>query len=483
MKKIFRFLLIAVVSLIAIIAINTIRFNSRQIATREERKSFPLDSAAVKHLSQAIQIRTISYDDTSNTDYSTFDTLFVFLQKTYPLAFADLNVERINRYGILMHWKTGSQKKPVIFYAHMDVVPADSSTLSAWAYPPFAGMVDEQFVYGRGTIDDKGSVIALLEAIEKLLKNNFRPSRDIFLAFGFDEEATGLKGAKQIADELHRRGVKAEFLLDEGGLIAVDMVPFVKNPVALIATSEKGYMSLKLSVQGSGGHSSFPPKRPPVETLADAITRIHDNPFPRRMSQSLNDFMDYAGPEMNLPFKAIFANRWLFKSIVFNEYEKIPSANAMIRTTSVTTIIHSGMKDNVIPTSASAIVNLRLLPGDDSGDVLKMLREIIGDTNVSVQTYGPVTEASQVSSTEAEGFALLQTTINKVFPDVVVTPSLLIGQTDSRHFRNVTENIYRFLPVRMDDKILDSMHGMDEKIGVKEFMESIAFYEEMIQAL
>ena len=481
MKNILLFLLSLIILLLLVISINTLRFSTKQLAPLSERNKFEVDSFAVNHLSTAIRIRTISYDDTSLINYFLFDSLNFFLRITYPLTFKKLNPQIINGHSLLFHWKgSDTDKEPIIMYAHLDVVPADSSN---WQNAPFSGTIDTEFIYGRGAIDDKGSVIAILESIEKLLIKNFLPKRDIYIAFGHDEEIGGKNGANFIASELKKRGVKAEFLLDEGGLIAVDMVPFVKNPVALVFTSEKGYLTLELKVKGNGGHSSFPPVDSPVEILSAAIQKIHNSPFEKRMTESVSDFMDYAGPEMKFPFKSLFANRWIFSPVIFNEYEKIPSANAMIRTTGVTTIINGGTKENVIPSEVNAKINFRLLPGDSSVSVIRKVKELIGDERISISIIGLVEEASKVSSVKSGGFTLLSTAINKIFPDAVVAPSLLIAQTDSRHFKNVTENIYRFMPVRMDDKILDSMHGNNEKIGIHEFMESIAFYKLLIESL
>ena len=484
MKKLFLFLLSLILLLLLVISINTLRFSSKKLAPLTERNKFNVDTLAVNHLSAAIRIRSISYDDDNLTNYSLFDSLYVFLRDNYPLVFKTLNTQLINRHSLLFYWKgTATDKKPVILYAHLDVVPADEGDSSTWKNPPFSGAIDSDFIYGRGAIDDKGSVIAILESVEKLISKKINPSRDIYIAFGHDEETGGEKGARLIAEELEKQGVKAEFLLDEGGLVAIDMVPFVKSPVALIFTSEKGYLTLQLSVKGNGGHSSFPPPDPPVEILSRAIQKIHDHPFEKRMTESVYDFMDYVGPEMNLPFKALFANRWLFQPVIFNEYEKIPSANAMIRTTTVTTIINGGTKENVIPSEVYAKINFRLLPGDNSEKIIQKVKELIGDDRISISVNGKSEEASQVSSVKSEGFKLLSNVIGKVYPDAVVAPSLLIAQTDSRHFRKVTENIYRFIPVRMDDKILDSMHGINEKIRIADFMESISFYSELMERL
>ncbi len=473
--------------LIVIIGINTFRFGSKQLQPAGQRKVFETDTIAVRRLSESLRFETISYDkDSLNKnnlvgDTAMFRGFISYLQASYPEVFQKLEFNIINNYNLLLHWKSQSEKRPVILYAHMDVVPAYSKNdSSGWEKDPFAGINDGEFIYGRGAIDDKGSVIGLLESVDRLLKKNTQPKRDVYIAFGCDEEAGGLEGAKKIADYLEQKNVKAEFLLDEGGLVAEEMVPFVSPPVALVFTSEKGYMMLELTVKGDGGHSSHPPLEAPVELLSAAIQKLHDHPFESRMTEAVENFMDYAGPEMRMPFKALFANRWLFRPVIFGEYKKIPSARAMITTTSVATIISGGSKENVVPSLVSARLNFRLLPGDRSQDILKKVEEIINDKRVEVRISGTPEEASSVSSVESESFRLLQRTIGKVFPDAVVAPSLLIAQTDSKHFRRVTENIYRFLPVRMNDKILDTMHGKGEKIRVKDFMEAIEFYEELI---
>jgi carboxypeptidase PM20D1 len=236
-------------------------------------------------------------------------------------------------------------------------------------------------------------------------------------------------------------------------------------------------------VKTSGGHSSRPPAEPPIEILAKAISKINTQPFEIRYSESVEDFMNYTGPEMRLPFKALFANRWLFGPVITSEYKKIPSAAAMLRTTSVATVIKGGSKENVIPSEVTAKINFRILPGDHPRQIYERIKDIISDERVELTLQRNYDEPSIISSSDSPSFKLLSQTINKVFPDAVVAPSLLIAQTDSRHFKNVTENIYRFQPVRMDDKTLDTMHGNNEKVGVKDFMEAIAFYEMLMRGL
>ena len=476
--------------MIGVISVNTLRRKSRQLSDLGERKDYPVDSSAIARLSTVLRIPTISFDsyegqlpDSLNASWA-FDSLLRTFRTFFPKTFEVLQATAINEHSLLLHWKGKSREgKPGILYAHLDVVPAGESPERPWSHDPFGGVSDDRFVYGRGAIDDKGSAMAILEAVERLIRKGFTPAYDVYIAFGHDEEDTGLKGAGQIAAYLKQNNIRAEFVLDEGGLIATDMVPFVKAPVALVATSEKGYMTVELSTEGRGGHSSYPSPNPPVERIAGAIERIHEHPFPRRMSTSVADFMDYAGPEMDFPFNAVFANRWLFKSVVFGEYEKIPSANAMIRTTAVTTMIDGGVKENAIPARVWAKINVRILPGDSSAGVLGTIKSLIDDSTIVVRAISPVTEPSVVSSTEAPAFKKIQEAIHEVFPDVVVAPTLLIGQTDSRHFREVTDNIYRFLPVRMTNDILDGLHGSDEKIGIGEYLESIEFYYTFLSIL
>jgi carboxypeptidase PM20D1 len=482
MKKIVRLLLILILLLLVVIAVNTFRFTSKQDHVIGQRLKPEINNTAINNLAAAIRIPTVSYDEDSpvQTDTAVFNSLTEFLKSTYTATFNTLDDTIINRHSLLLHWKGSTNTKPVILYAHMDVVPVDSNE---WSHNPFSGEIANDSVYGRGVIDDKGSAIAIMESVEKLVKSGYTPRRDIYIAFGHDEEADGDDGAKQIAAYLSKQNIHAEFLLDEGGLVAVDMVPFVSAPVAMIFTSEKGYATIKLTVSGAGGHSSKPPAESSIDILSHAIVKLNEHPFDIRYTESVNDFMDYTGPEMHMPFRALFANRWLFGPVITSEYKKIPSASAMIHTTSVATVIKAGNKENVVPSLATAKINFRLLPGDNVQKVCNEVVKIIDDKRVEVLVEPNSTEASKVSSVSSPSFELIRKTINKVFPDAVVAPSLLIAQTDSRHFTGVTDNIYRFLPIRMDDKTLNTMHGNNEKISIRDFMESIEFYSELIKGL
>ncbi len=479
-RKLLKFILFGLIFLLIVIAVIAVRFHSKQIGEiKNQPNVYPIDTIAIRNLSDAIKIKTISIDNMP-ADTAAFDSLIHFLVLRYPDVFNKLESEVINQSSLLLHWKgKDTGMKPVIFYAHLDVVPVDTN----WSFDPFEGKVDKDFIYGRGAVDDKGAVIAIFESIHRSLAKSFIPKRDLYFAFGHDEEKSGQQGAKKIAAILKAKNIQAEFLLDEGGIIAEGMVPFVSQPVALIATAEKGYVTFELTVKGDGGHSSMPPNDPPAEILAAAIQSIHDHPFETRMTQPLSDFIDYVGPEMKYPFKALFANRWLFQEVIFNEYKKIPGAYSMIHTTAVTTMLSGGIKENVIPSEVKATINLRILQGEDSYSVKERLVQIINVNRVSIRQVGNVNEPSRISSTKAQGFLLLQDVIRSVFPDVIISPNLSTGGTDSKHFTSVTESVYRFLPTRMNSELLEGMHGKNEKLRVSNFMEMIEFYEQVLVRL
>lgn len=465
--------------MLVVIFIQNFRFESKQSAPFGERKVFATDTIALSRLSRAVQIQTVSLEG-REPDSAAFSEMIRFLCRTYPSVIASTDTITFNNYSFLLRWKGKQQSlKPVILYAHLDVVPVDSG----WSFAPFEGKYDDKFIYGRGVIDDKGAIISIMEALNRMISSGKSPSRDVYIAFGHDEELGGHKGAKSIAAYLKSKNIKAEFLMDEGGIIADGMVPFVSRPVALIATAEKGYVCFRLTVRGNGGHSSMPPKDPPVEILASAIEKIHDHPFEKRMTQPLQDFIEHVGPEMRQPFKTLFANRPIFQPLIFSEYEKIPGANAMIRTTSVTTLINGGIKENIIPEKASAVVNFRLLQGDDVSTVSDHLKKVIDDERVSVERMEQYDAPSGISSISSFGYKTIDASLRTVFPDVIVTPNLSTGGTDSKHFRDVTENIFRFLPTRMDQEILDGMHGMNEKMEIRSFMEMIEFYHTLLSRL
>lgn len=323
-------------------------------------------------------------------------------------------------------------------------------------------------------MDDKGSLIALMESVEMLLEEGFRPSRTIYLAFGHDEEVGGSNGAAKIAEHLEKSGVKAAMTLDEGGFIAEGMIPGIEVPVAMVNLAEKGFASFRLIVETRGGHSSQPPRENTIGMLASAIVELENNQLPYKLVKPIDYQFEYMGAELPFFKKMAFANPWLFKKPI------LQALNA--HTTTAPTIIQGGVKNNVIPTVAEATINFRILPGETIESVQAHIQNIVGE-KIRVEPVGFLTNPSPVSGIDSEGFKTLEKTIRSVFPDAVVVPGLVGGGTDARYFYDISEDVYRFYPIRINSESMTRFHGIDEKISKEEYLEMIEFTYQLIRKL
>lgn len=479
-KKVMKRFLIGIsLSLLVVLSgllFRTLTFSSRQIKTAL-RPAPAADSDAIAHLAAAIRFRTISYSDPRLFDSTQFIGFRNFLAQTFPLVHRHLKKEIVAGYSLLYEWEgSNSSLEPYILMAHQDVVPVEEGTETIWTVDPFAGILRNNFIWGRGTADDKINLIAIMEVVEKLLKENFRPSRTIYLALGHDEELDG-GGAMAIAKLLKDKNVHAELVLDEGGFITRDKVPGLARPVALLGTSEKGALSLEMRVEKTGGHSSMPEQETAIDILARGVTKLREHPFSPRFSPSTEGFLDHIGPEMPFTQRIAFANRWLFTPVIYNIYEKSGPGNALIRTTMAPTIFRAGVKENVIPTVASATFNFRLLPGDSAGMVIEKVGDIIEDERIRITPQLPYREASEVTSSESFAFKKVREIIQSTSDSLITAPFLMIAATDSRHFEIVSDGIIKFSP--MYDPI--GFHGIDERVSVESYGTALWFYEQLIR--
>lgn len=475
-KKIFVGLLGVVLVITGVVLFNTFTFTSTQ-KTFTPRQVTKISESSLKHFQEAIHFQTISYGDSLKFDSAQFNAFHRYLRATYPLVHKTMSVQTVSGYSLIYKWEGKNPSlKPYILMAHQDVVPIEEASRQRWTVDPFAGIIKDNFIWGRGTADDKINLISIMEAAEKLIAENFQPGRTIYLAFGHDEEVGG-KGATAMAHWFTGKNITAEMILDEGGVITKEKIPGVKKPVALIGTAEKGYLSLELSVEISGGHSSMPEKETSIDLLTKAITKLRANPFDARLTGPMKGFMKSVGPEMSFTARMVFANPWLFKKMIYSTYEKSGGGNAMLHTTLVPTIIQAGIKDNVIPTVALATINLRLLPGDGSLEMIDRIKKIIGDERIKINPVGRISEASAVSSTDSFAFDQVDEAIKESYPDVVSSPFLMIGATDSRHLKEVSNNIFKFSP--MFDPF--GFHGIDERVSLESYQTSIFFFENLMR--
>ncbi|MFC3879476.1 M20 family peptidase [Algoriphagus namhaensis] len=472
MKKIFLFILFAVGIVAAIILFNTVQMTSKQVDA-EPLRALAISDQVFQNLSRAIQFQTVSYSEEAIPDSAVFFGFHLFLEETFPLTHEKLTLEKVSTYSLLYKWQGSDEsKKPLILMSHQDVVPVDEPTINQWEAPPFSGKITDTHVIGRGTMDDKGTLIGVLEAVEMLLSEGFVPERTIYIASGHDEELGGSNGAAKIAELLKQRGVNAAMTIDEGGFIAEGLVPGVDAPVAMINLSEKGYASFKLKVETQGGHSSAPPRENTVGILAQAIVDLENNQLPYKMVTPLDYQLEYLGPELPFMQRLAFANTWLFKGPI------LEGLNA--HTTTAPTIISGGVKDNVIPTVAEATVNFRILPGESVESVRAHIESVVSD-KVQVDLPGFHTNPSPVSKIDSDAYRALEKTIRGLYPNTVVVPGLIGGGTDARYFYEISDDVYRFYPMRLDPSSMTRFHGIDEKISKENYKEIIEFSYHLIK--
>ncbi|HVO29931.1 MAG TPA: M20 family peptidase [bacterium] len=438
---------------------------------------------AAAHLAEAIRFQTVSHQDPAQDDHTQFVALRAFLEKTYPHAHAAMTRELVNGDGLLFTWKgTDESKAPVVFMAHQDVVPVEPGTEGKWTHAPFGGEIADGFVWGRGAMDDKGSLIALFEAIDVLAAQGIHPVRTLYVVSGFDEEVGGREGSKRIAELLQSRGVKPEFVLDEGGLVTEGLVPGVARQVAFVSVSEKGYVSVQLVAHGDGGHSSMPPAQTAIGILAVAIDRLQKNQMPSHLIPVQREAFAVLAPEMPFSRRLIFSNLWLFHGVAANALAARKESAPTVRTTTAPTILQAGVKENVLPSTASGVVNFRILPGESIATVLAHVRTVIDDKRVDVTALDrTISEPAPLSSTTSRGYKLLAKTVADFYPDALVVPGVVNGATDSRHFNGMATDVYRFIPRVAARDDIPRLHGTDERLGVENLARSIAGYEQIIR--
>ncbi len=478
MLRILKIAGLALLALVVIVLFRTFTFKSNQPDIAYEPPP-ALAPTAIQHLQRAIQFETISVAINVEPDSAQFNGFHRFLSSTYPRVHAMLERRIIASHSLLYKWTgTDPTLKPFVLMAHQDVVPIEEASKALWTINPFEGVIKNDTIWGRGTCDDKINLIGILEAVEKLLNEDFQPKRTIYLAFGHDEEVGGT-GARAIAADLKLQGVNADLVLDEGGIVTSKQIPGMTKPVALIGTAEKGYLSLELKVELKGGHSSMPANETAMDVLDQALVALRRDPFPAHLTPVTNEFLDHIGPELSFVQKMAVANRWLLESLVVKGYESAPGPNAFVRTTLVPTIYHAGVKDNVIPTVASAVVNLRLLPGDSSAFAIARVNKTINDPRVSVSALGGfISEPTPITPTDGDAFQLVQKTIRKTFPETLTAPFLMIGGTDSRYMDIISDQVIKFSP--MTDPV--GFHGIDERVSLNSYRDTIWFFESLIRA-
>jgi len=484
-KRALLILLVAILTLVGILAFRAQVVPSRQPEAEAVAELAIDEEAVLSRFAQSLTFPTVSSQG-GTEDGTPFLQFHEFLRTAFPGVHAGLEVETVNDLSLLFTWR-GSDPSldPAVLMGHFDVVPVIPGSEGDWEHPPYGGVIADGYVWGRGSMDDKGTVMAALEGVERLLADGFTPRRTLYLAFGHDEEIGGEEGARVIVATLEKRGVKRlAFVLDEGGAIGEGIIPGIDGAVAVIGIAEKGGVTLTLTVEGPGGHSSAPPAQTNIGVLASAITRLEADPFPTSLSGASRQLFEFLGPEMSFGQRLVVNNLWLFEPLVVWGMSGEPSARSTIQTTTAATIIKGGVKSNVLPTRATAEVNFRILPGETPDTVAERVRTVVDDDRVVVSGAEDGREPSPVSRTDSEAFSLLGRTIRETAgTDVLVAPYLVTGGTDARHFAGLSENVYRFTPMRFTGDAMTRIHGTNERLGAGSFLAYVRFFHRLVQNL
>ncbi len=480
-KRVLGGLLALVLVVSAIVIVRTLTFvPSQELQQPEVASTQPDEALITQHLAEAIRIPTISNQNVEDMNVAVFNQFGEWLQTTYPAVFEQLDLTMLNDYTYLFHWKGKQASEPgVLFSAHYDVVPVNADTLDKWHYEPFSGTEADGYIWGRGALDDKSAVIALMESVNLLLAKDYQPASDIYIALTHDEEIGSRFGAAAVTDYFRDNQIPLAWSLDEGSFVLSGIIPGVAKNVASINLAEKGYLTLELVAHGVGGHSSMPPQETAVGILASAIVKLKNNPVPGGLdgiSESM--YLDIA-KHMGFSQRMMFANLWLFKPLIENVLSGMTTGNAMLRTTIAPTMLSGSVKDNVLPTMATAKINFRLHPRDTVDSVMAWAKQSINDDRVELKVVNGF-EPSAIANVNNPGFEKLAKLTKKVYGDVITTPGLTIAATDSHYYSTITDS-YRFNPMTITQQDLAGFHGINERISKKNMVSAVQFYTEMMQ--
>ncbi len=482
MKKI-----ISLVSIIVVLAIGLSAYRAstlyvdQQYHPQKQTKRVVVDQATVvENFSKAIQIATVSRDYPAPVTPAPFLAFHQHLKDSFPIVHQIATRKVINNYSLIYKFQGSDLSlKPALFMGHMDVVPVDQDTKEKWTHDAFAGVIDDEKVWGRGALDDKATVMALMEAMELSLKAGRQPIRTIYFAFGHDEEVGGSQGAKKVAEYFLKQGENFEFVLDEGGAILKGYIKNVAQSVGIIGIAEKGFVNIRLIAERPGGHSSMPPENTGPGILASAIVKLEQNKFPATLRYT-NLTFDAIGSYADFTTRFAMANQWLTAPLIKKQLLSDPSKAAGLRTTTAVTMMKGSSKSNILPTKASVVVNFRILPSETWQTVLAKVKEVINDERVGYEVFMN-NNPSKVSSVDSKGYKWISQTIREFEPDSLVAPYLVMGGTDSKYFYPLTDSVYRFLMIKLTPDIQKTIHGIDEHIKIEDYVEGIQYFHELFR--
>ncbi len=438
-----------------------------------------------KNLSEAIKIKTIAHVDPADTDWNEFEKLKNLILDNYPLIKDKLTLETVGKANRVFKWKGKNPGlDPIALLSHQDVVPVEAGTEGDWEHPAFEGYNDGEYIWGRGALDMKNHLMAVVESVETLLEEGFEPERDVYLLFGENEElvGNGNNGACEIMNYLREKGVHLDSVMDEGGALLPINIKSVINDkyLACIGIAEKGYADFKVTVHAKGGHSSQSPKHTAVGKLADVIKDIENHQFRSHMSKNVFDLFESIGRNCTYPVRLVTCNLKFLKPAVIQIMKQIPPAATFIRSVTGITMAEGSPAPNVLPQSASIVVNFRMMPGTTLQDVESHIRKVVRNKDIDVELLRGK-EPSEFSPTDSRCFNIIKELSLRSDPRVIVAPYLVMGGTDSCYYQPICENIYRFAPFKVTTQLLLTTHNTNERLPISCIEESLSFFKRYIR--
>ena len=440
----------------------------------------------INNLSKAIQIPTICNVDESVVDWSKFDEFHAFLKEAYPLIHEKLELQVISTRSLMYNWKSEHpEKEPICLLAHQDVVPVTPGTEDDWEHGPFSGDVADGFVWGRGALDIKNHLIAVMEAVETLLEEGYVPERDIYLCFGHNEEVMAegeACGATCMMQWFKDRGIRLDSVIDEGGaILSVKVDKVIDGHLAGVGIAEKGHVDFEISVNAKGGHSSQPPKHSALGQLSRIVCNLENHQFKAKLTPQLTSLFTEIGKNTTYPVRCIASNLPILKPIITEICSNIPPVASMMRTTTAITMANGSPAPNVLPQKASVVANFRIMPGQTVEDVEAHIRKYAGP-KAEVKLLGGK-NPSKISPTDSRAFNVISKICKSMDPKAIVAPYLVMGGTDARQYEDVCDNIYRYSPFLMTTGLLLTTHGTNERIPVSSLEDGVAFFKRYIREL
>ena len=471
-------LLALVVIFFGILLVRTLRFKPKAetpVAVEDARVN---GEKAISDLAEMIRCKTVSYRDAEKIDETEFVKFRALLKTLYPNVHSVCKLEQIGKSGLLYTLKGKSSEKPAVFMAHYDVVPVNESQ---WDKPAFDGIIEDGVLWGRGTLDTKGTLCGVLEGAETLLASGFVPKNDLYFAFAGDEEIAG-DTQPQIVETLRSRGVVPAMVVDEGGAVVDGVFPGVAQPCALIGIAEKGMMDIAMTLKSKGGHASAPPAHTTIGLLADAVLKIENNPFPSHLTKPVAEMFDLLGRRSSFVYRMIFANLWCFMPVLDALCKKSGGElNAMMRTTCAFTQMEGSKASNVLPPSATIGANMRLVGGDTMDSALAYLKKQVGNADIEISKVHGM-NPSKNSETDGYGWTLLKNAVAQTWPEALVSPYLMVACSDSRHYCAISDNVYRFSAMALTKEERGYIHGNNERIPTDKIVKTAQFYLRLLRS-